>query len=275
MSVITRILPKRRLSRWIGHFMHWEGPTWWTRLSVRTFAWMYKIDLAEAEHPYTSYKSIGDFFVRRLKPGLRPVAESWAVHPADSVITQSGPMDKGTLVQAKGINYYLQEFTQDPDWQRKWVGGYFMTYYLCPTDYHRVHSPVEGKITNVRYMPGHLWPVNEWSTRNVRNLFTVNERVLVEIETDLGPVGVMFVGATNVGYISLHFDSQIKGNQKGPHIFLHKNYTPAIPVKKGDELGMFRMGSTVVMLYPPLFRQRFEKDLSLGPAVRVNGALIV
>lgn len=274
MSVITRILPKRRMSRWIGHLMHWEPPAFLASLTIKAFASFYKIDLDEAEKPYNQYKSIGDFFVRRLKTGIRPVGESWAVHPADSVITQSAPIDGGTMIQAKGITYKLEDFTQDPEAKKKWAGGFFLTYYLCPTDYHRVHSPVDGEITDVRYMPGQLWPVNEWSTTNIKDLFTVNERVLVEIETDLGPVGVVFVGATNVGHIVLSFDDKVRGNQKGPHIFQHKRYTPHIPVHKGSELGMFRMGSTVVMLYPPSFRQAFENDLQKGPRVRVNGALI-
>lgn len=274
MSAITRILPKRRLSRWVGHFMHWQGPKFWAHRSIKAFASMYNIDLNEAEKPYTEYKSIGDFFVRRLKPGIRPIGTSWAVHPADSKITQAAGIDNGTLIQAKGITYKLNEFTQDPDCDKKWAGGFFMTYYLCPTDYHRVHSPVDGNITDVRYMPGHLWPVNEWSTTNIKDLFSINERVLVEIETDLGPVGVVFVGATNVGHIALSFDDTIRGNQKGPHIFQHKRYSPEIPVHKGSELGMFHMGSTVVMLYPPSFRQKFENNLNLGPSVRVNASLI-
>lgn len=254
--------------------MHWAPPSFLAHWSIKAFARFYNINLDEAEKPYTSYTSIGDFFVRRLKPGIRPVGESWAVHPADSVITQSAPIDGGTLIQAKGITYKLEDFTQDPEAKKKWAGGYFLTYYLCPTDYHRVHSPVDGQITNVRYMPGELWPVNEWSTTNVKDLFTANERVLVEIETDLGPVGVVFVGATNVGHIVLSFDEKIKGNQKGAHIFNHKRYTPDIPIHKGTELGMFRMGSTVVMLYPPNFRQAFENHLNKGPSVKVNASLI-
>ncbi|MBO9668091.1 MAG: phosphatidylserine decarboxylase [Bdellovibrio sp.] len=254
--------------------MHFEGPKWFARATIRGFAWWYNIALEEAEKPYTEYKSIGDFFVRHLKSGIRPIGPTWAVHPADSKITQAAPIDNGTLIQAKGHTYKLRDFTQDPDCDKKWAGGFFMTYYLCPTDYHRVHSPVDGQITDVRYMPGELWPVNEWSTTNVPNLFSVNERILVEIQTDLGPVGVMFVGATNVGHIVLSFDDKIAGNQKGPHIFQHKHYSPEIPTHKGSELGMFRMGSTVVMLYPPAFRQKFEKELNLGPSVRVNGALI-
>lgn len=273
MSEITRLLPKRRLSRWIGHFMHWQGPKWWAKLSVKTFAKMYNIDLNEAEKPYSDYPSIGEFFIRKLKAGIRPIGQGWAVHPADSKITQAEPIHKGALIQAKGITYDLLNFTQDQDSLKKWDEGMFLTYYLCPTDYHRVHSPVDGVISDVRYMPGELWPVNEWSTTNIKNLFTVNERVLVEIQTELGPVGVVFVGATNVGHIVLSFDSQVRGNQKGPHIFQHKKYHPEIPVKKGDELGMFRMGSTIVMLYPKAFREKFGNQLNKGPEVRVNANL--
>lgn len=254
--------------------MHYRGPQWWAHFSVKAFASFYKINLEEAEKPYTEYPSIGDFFIRRLKAGRRPVAAAWAVHPADSKITQCAPIDDGTLIQAKGITYKLSDFTQDPECEKKWAGGCFLTYYLCPTDYHRVHSPVDGQITSVRYMPGQLWPVNEWSTVNIKDLFTVNERILVEIETELGPVGVVFVGATNVGHIVLSFDDKIQGNQKGPHIFQHKTYSPEIQTHKGAELGMFRMGSTVVMLYPAAFRQKFEGRLNQGPRVQVGGALV-
>ncbi|HEX7673876.1 MAG TPA: archaetidylserine decarboxylase [Bdellovibrio sp.] len=274
MSAITRILPKRRLSRLAGKIMHYRGPQWWAHFSVKTFASFYKINLEESEKPYTEYPSIGEFFVRRLKPGIRPIGETWAVHPADSVITQAAPIDDGTLIQAKGHTYKLSEFTQDPDCDKKWAGGFFLTYYLCPTDYHRVHSPVDGEIVSSRYMPGQLWPVNEWSTTNIPNLFSINERMLVEIETDLGPVGVVFVGATNVGHICLSFDEKMQGNQKGPHIFEHKIYSPEIPTHKGSELGMFRMGSTVVVIYPPMFRQKFEGHMNLGPNVRVNAPLL-
>ncbi len=251
--------------------MHWEGPSWWARLTVSWFARHYRIDLNEAELDVSQYKSIGDFFVRRLKPGLRPLANSWAVHPADSEITQAAPIVSGSLIQAKGLNYLLSEFTQDPEASQKWEGGFFITYYLCPTDYHRVHSPVEGVITDARHIPGDLWPVNSWSTRKIKNLFGVNERVLVEIKTDLGPVGVVFVGATNVGHIELAFDKTIHGNQEALK-FRHERYTT--PVSRGEELGLFRMGSTVVLLYPPHFRQQVEKNLDLRPLVKVNSALL-
>lgn len=273
MSVITKILPKRRLSRLVGKIVHWEGPKWWAHWSIKTFANFYKISLPDAEKPYTDYPSIGEFFVRKLKAGIRPVATSWAVHCADSRITQCEAIAGGKMIQAKGFTYTAEEFTQDKNALQKWEGGVFMTYYLCPTDYHRVHSPVSGTITDVRYMPGKLWPVNQWSTSNIENLFSINERMLVEIETDLGPVAVVLVGATNVGHICLSFDDHFHGNQKSAHIFEHKRYSPGISIKAGDEIGMFRMGSTAVILFPPLFREKFADQLDQGPLVKVNSAL--
>lgn len=274
MSFITRVLPRRSLSRIVGRFMHWKGPAFWARISVRLFAKIYKINVQEAEMPIEQYPSIGDFFVRRLKAGVRPIGDALALHPADSVITQCARIRNGKLIQAKGFTYSLGEFTQDAGALKKWEGGLFATYYLCPTDYHRVHSPVDGQITNVRYIPGDLWPVNEWSTNNILDLFPLNERVLVEIETEFGPVGVVFVGATNVGFIELFFDQEIKGNQAGPHVFKHKRYEPEINIHRGAELGLFRMGSTIVMLYPPEFANRYEGNLNLGPQVKVNANFV-
>jgi phosphatidylserine decarboxylase len=273
MSAITKYLPKRQLSRFIGKFIHWQGPKWWARSSIRLFAWYYNINLSEAEKSYVDYASIGDFFVRRLKRGVRPVGDGWALHPADSRITQAMPIESGTLIQAKGLTYSLKDFTQDDDCAKKWDEGLFITYYLCPTDYHRVHSPVDGKITNVKLVPGELWPVNDWSTSNIPQLFSVNERVLVEIQTPLGPVGVVFVGATNVGQICLSFDDSVRGNQDEDLSIRYKSYEPAISIKKSDELGMFRMGSTVVMLYPRAFRDKYQNHLNLGPTVKVNASL--
>lgn len=253
--------------------MHWKGPRLWARLSIYSFARFYKINLSEAEKPYSEYPSIGEFFIRKLKPAVRPLGEGWALHPADSVITQNQVISKGQIIQAKGISYTLQEFTADTSADEKWDDGYFLTYYLCPTDYHRVHSPVSGKIVGVRHIAGELWPVNAWSTANVANLFTVNERILVEIETELGLVGVMFVGATNVGHIILSFDESIRGNERAIKKPYYKSYSPALDIHKGDELGMFRMGSTVVMLYPKTFTQRYQGQLQLGPQVRVKASL--
>lgn len=249
---ILYLLPKNSLSRLVGFLVHLQLPRPLATWSIRTFGNFYKINLSEAEKPPEAYKSIGDFFVRRLKEGLRPLGAGPVVHPADSRISQAAAITEGKLVQAKGKMYSLQGLLcadDEAEVLKKYQGGFFATYYLCPTDYHRVHSPVTGAITSVTHVPGALWPVNEWSVGRIEELFCVNERVIIEIQTESGPVTVVMVGATNVGKMSLSFEPQILSNQshvKSPQRIV---YSPQKPVKKGDELGAFHMGSTVVMVY--------------------------
>lgn len=272
MSAITRFFPKNHLSYLVGQLVHIRLPGFLNRFIIANFAKAYHINLDEAEFPYEKYPSLGDFFVRKLKPGIRPLGGTWAVHPADAVITQAGKISGGKLIQAKNRTYSLQNFIKDPNALEKYGDGTFLTYYLCPTDYHRVHSPVSGEIKRALHIPGALWPVNSWSTENIHELFSVNERVLVEIETDRGLVGVMFVGATNVGQIILSFDSEIKGNQLLSEAINEKVYT-GIKIKKGEELGMFRMGSTVVMFYSKSTNVTAHEE-QINKPVRVNSAFI-
>lgn len=270
MTALVRYLPRKWMSRMMGKILHIRGP--WSSVLIWLFAGFYRINLAEAEKPYWSYPSLGEFFVRRLKTAMRPLAGAWAVHPADAVVTQCGEIVDGTLIQAKGLTYRLQEFIEDPDALLKYDKGTFLTYYLCPTDYHRVHSPVSGLIRSVTYMPGDLWPVNAWSTKNIPRLFRTNERVYVEIATELGPVGVVFVGATNVGSIEVFATPELKTNQ-GKRAFRHFLDVPQ-DITKGDELGMFRMGSTIVLLLGPEIRQKMNSLLvQPGGRTRVRSAL--
>lgn len=272
MSAVTKFLPKNHVSFFIGWLVHLPLPRFiWTPL-IRLFAHHYAIKLEEAELSVDEYPSLGEFFIRRLKPGARPLASTKVVHPADSVVTQADRILSGKLVQAKGKYYSAAELIADPKALEVYEGGFFVTYYLCPTDYHRVHSPVTGIIKKISHIPGRLWPVNNWSTENIPELFSVNERVSLEIETYQGFVNVVFVGATNVGQIELFVDSEIRGNQ----FVLSKNLVKEglnISIEKGQELGCFRMGSTVVMLYGKSFDVDDQKFKSLhSQAVQVNSA---
>lgn len=270
MSAITRFLPKNHLSYLIGQLVHIRLPAFLNKLIIANFAKAYKINLDEAEFPIEKYPSLGEFFVRRLKSGIRPVGQTWAVHPADAFITQAAPIRDGKLIQAKNKTYSVESFTQDKEALKKFGNGVFLTYYLCPTDYHRVHSPVNGEIIKVIHIPGNLWPVNPWSTENIHEIFSINERIVVEIETDRGTVGLVFVGATNVGHIVLAFDSEIIGNQLLSNAVREKSYKGTF-IKKGDEIGMFRMGSTVVMLYSEKTIAADKVAGFLGQHVKVNG----
>lgn len=276
MSAITKFLPRNHLSYLVGKIVHWRGPTWWARLTIEIFARVYNINVGEAELPLDKYPSLGDFFVRKLKSGRRPVAESaWVVHPADSQISEHGEIHQGRLIQAKGRYYHLKEFLFQENAAEIYDQGYFVTYYLCPTDYHRVHSPVDGFIRKVTHVPGELWPVNKWSVENVQDLFSVNERIILDIATEFGPVSLVFVGATNVGQIILSFDKNFIGNQLPP---MGENksveYQDPIEIQKGQELGMFRMGSTVVMVYSEGFRTLYPGKLKLNRYVRYGQALV-
>lgn len=286
MSAITRFLPKNHLSYLTGKFVHLKLPKFINTWLIATFAKAYNIDLTEAELAVEAYPSLGEFFIRKLKPGIRPVGTTWAVHPADSVITQASRIREGKLIQAKDKTYSLAQFTAQDNavgsvagsavgsavTHLKWHDGIFLTYYLCPTDYHRVHSPVTGVIKKVVHIPGALWPVNSWSTANIDELFSINERVLVEIETDRGLVGVVFVAATNVGQIILSFDSEIVGNQFKAAQNVEKAYN--LKISKGDELGAFRMGSTIVMLYAKGVLPDENVENFLGKTARVNANFV-
>lgn len=258
----------------VGTIVHLNVPGALGRWSVRTFAGYYKINMSEAEHSIESYSSIGALFTRKLKKSIRPVGLGTCVHPADSRLTTLGTIAENTLMQAKGYKYSLSEFLVDSSALEKWKGGFYATYYLCPTDYHRVHSPVSGEVTKVTVVPGRLWPVNTWSVKAIRNLFAINERVLVEIKTAHGLVIVVLVGATNVGSMSLAFDERVRSNLGGE--VRHFYYHPQVKIEKGQELGTFHMGSTVVVLYSPEFVSHLDLSrVTQAESVKMGEDLIL
>lgn len=271
MTFLTKYLPRKGLSYWVGRLMAWEGPSFWVQTCINIFVELYNVNLTEIEKRPEQYKSLGEFFCRKLRPGVRPIASSWAVHPTDSEVIQKGFIHDSKLIQAKGIEYNLLKLTEDPLCHDKFGEGYFITYYLCPTDYHRVHSPVSGFITHVTFVRGDLWPVNNWAIQAINGLYGVNERIIIDIATEYGPVSVILVGALNVGYMTLSFDEKVRGNhnQKSQR----KKYPVPIEIKKGDELGMFRMGSTVVVLYSNEFKNKFKESLAPPRRVKVGQAL--
>ncbi|MFN8846548.1 MAG: archaetidylserine decarboxylase [Bdellovibrionales bacterium] len=244
---ILHFLPRRALSRFIGVLARAESPRFIIQFVIQMFQTAYGINLNEAEKPLSEYKSLNEFFTRKLKTGLRPIQEGFAVHPADSRISRLGVIDQGTLIQAKGITYELSEFIGDAEKASRYEKGAFLVYYLCPTDYHRVHSPVEGLIKDIKRLGADLWPVHDESVVEIPQLFIRNERVVVSLQTQLGPVEVVFVGATNVGSIEI-FKSV------------------GDVVRKGEELGVFQFGSTVVMIYPKEVKVATDK-IKLEPVL--------
>jgi phosphatidylserine decarboxylase len=241
-------VPKRLLSRLTGVIMRMPIPGPLRGAMNKGFAKFFKIAAEEAEHQAAHYGSFDAFFTRKLKPGAR-VLKGTFIHPVDGKITEQGEVKSGELIQAKGWTYPLGEFLGDELLAKAYEGGSFATYYLCPADYHRVHAPLAGNLVSARHIPGMLWPVNEWSVTNIRRLFNLNERVVMNFQTPEGRWSLVMVGATNVGHITVSLDPSISTNKWMWHAPTERRYTPEIPVKAGDELGIFHLGSTVICVY--------------------------
>lgn len=261
LNHLLRVIPKNHLSAFVGNLVHTRLPESLAKASVQWFANRYSINMQEAEHPISYYRTIGELFTRNLKSGVRPI-QNGVVHPVDGRITAWGEIKAGTLIQAKGRSYQLHEFLDSPEQANKFEGGVYFTYYLCPTDYHHVHSPVGGEVVETRAIPGQLWPVNDWSVSHIEDLFSRNERIVSYIRTDSATIGLVMVGATNVGKMTVTYDKDIVTNSCNKK--LSRTYDPGRKIKKGEKIGTFHMGSTVVMLYPPDYLSLAKEDPS-GP----------
>ncbi len=246
---ILRYLPKNYLSYGFGKLAGMPLPPPLNSAVIKWFAATYNINLAEAEQEISQYRSLGDFFVRALKPGSRPIGEG-LVHPCDAAITEFGKVENQTLIQAKGINYKLIDLLKSQDLAGQLEGGTFVTYYLCPADYHRVHAPADMLVHACTHVPGQLWPVNSWSVTNISNLFPRNERLVAHLEINKRPAALVMVGATNVGKMTVEFDKTLVTNTLRSRL-VNREYRPPILMKAGDPFGAFHMGSTVVMIYAP------------------------
>jgi phosphatidylserine decarboxylase len=244
-----RYVPKNHLSRAIGRLVHARLPRPVARRLVQWFAKTYEIDTAAAGKELHEYPSVGHFFIRDLREGLRPV-EGDFVSPVDGVLRNFGVVESGRIEQVKGKSYTIARFLGDDQYAARYEKGTYFNLYLSPQDYHHVHSPVGGRIVRSVHIPGKLWPVNDWSLANVDELFSINERVVTYIECALGLVAVVMIGATNVGKISVVYDDFIS-NAAGTTRTAVRSYDPAVVIEAGARLGTFHMGSSVVMILEP------------------------
>ncbi|HEY0139783.1 MAG TPA: archaetidylserine decarboxylase [Thermoanaerobaculia bacterium] len=267
-----RYVPKNHLSRFIGRLVHTRLPKPLARRLVHWFARTYQIDVDAAGKPIHEYPSIGHFFTRDLREGLRPI-ESDFVSPVDGVLRNYGNVENGRLEQVKGKTYTVSRFLGDDEYARRFEHGTYFNLYLSPQDYHHVHTPVGGDIVRSVHIPGRLWPVNDWSLANVDELFSINERVVTYIECNLGLVAVVMIGATNVGKISVSYDTFIS-NAANTTRNVQRNYAPPIAIAAGDRLGTFHMGSSVVMLLEPGKIDVEKVRLQRGKKVQYGAAVL-
>lgn len=249
------IMPKHLLSRLVGKLAA-ARLGWFSHCLIKLFIRAYRIDMTEARYEKASdYASFNEFFTRPLKEGIRPLAtESHLVaHPVDGTISQLGDITDGQLVQAKNHQYSLQTLLGGkPDTAAPFADGKFATIYLAPKDYHRIHMPLTGTLREMIYVPGELFSVNPLTAENVPGLFARNERVVTIFDTEQGPFALVLVGATIVASIETVWAGTVTP-PAGKQIFRWSYPATgdnAVTLQKGDEMGRFKLGSTVVLAFP-------------------------
>ncbi len=248
-------------------------PTALRPLAYRAFARAVGANLEEAELALDEYPSFGDFFARRLRTGARSIDPDRRViiSPSDGVAAAVGTVEHGTLVQAKGRNYTLAELLASEDFASKFEGGEYGTIYLSPRDYHRVHTPITGRIRGFTYVPGALWPVNPKVVARRDGVFSRNERVVIELNCpELGDVALVMVGAAGVGNIVLRAGGEELSSAALRRDGQLHRVELDVAVERGDELGAFRLGSTVILVFG---RGRARLGLSEGHAVSFGEAI--
>jgi len=241
---------------------------------IRGFVRLYDVDTDEAELPVPDgYASFNAFFTRALRPGARPLDADPAsiVSPADGVIQQIGVLRGDALLQVKGIDYSASDLLATD--AGSYRDGLFATIYLAPSNYHRIHMPVAGRIERMTHVPGELWSVNATTAARVPRLFSRNERLVFHCQAPWGRFAVVLVGALNVGSISTAWAGEVLPRKE--RTVWHWDYgaeDPSVRLERGSLLGQFNMGSTVVLLLPSR-HGRWRDSLAAGQAVRVGGAL--
>jgi phosphatidylserine decarboxylase len=252
--LLQYLLPKHLLSRLVGRLAAMEGGKF-SQWLIRRFIRQYRVDMSEARHEDpTHYASFNDFFTRALKEDARPLVEGDEVlaMPVDGAISQLAPISQGRIIQAKGHDYSARALLGgDKALAEPFMGGDFATIYLAPKDYHRIHMPVDGVLKTMIYVPGELFSVNPLTASRVPGLFARNERVVCIFDTPAGPMALVLVGATIVASIETVWAGTVTP-PTGKRI-QRWDYDPATAPRlaKGDEMGRFKLGSTVVCLFAP------------------------
>jgi phosphatidylserine decarboxylase len=264
------LLPQHALSNAM-YALTRSKTSWWKKAFINWFIRQYNVDMSEAiETSPDTYACFNDFFTRALKPEARPICEAAnaLACPVDGFVSQSGKIERGRIFQAKGQDYSLDELLAGHDeWATSFTDGHFATLYLSPSDYHRIHMPIAGTLSDMTYVPGRLFSVSPATTRAIPRLFARNERVIAHFETELGPMALILVGAIFVGSMETVWHGMVtpphggsinhwnyKSNPSGLSDALVSSGSKAqqmIQLGKGEELGRFNMGSTVILLFPP------------------------
>ncbi|MCF6136141.1 archaetidylserine decarboxylase [Pseudalkalibacillus berkeleyi] len=265
LKYILVLLPHHGITFLVGSFMKLRISKYAIPLYIRA----YNIETATVKRPLKEFKSLNDFFTRHLKSHARPIdshKESF-VSPVDGVISQFGRIEDGQIIQAKGVAYDVEQLLADSDKASLFKYGSYMTIYLSPQDYHRIHVPYDGDITGYSYIPGRLYPVNKLGVSSINGLFTKNERLSTFLDTPYGKMAIVKVGALIVGSVQLAYLEHVEQRHKGER---HKESfeTPKF-IRKGEEIGHFEFGSTVILLFDK-DQVEFIETVQIGESVKMG-----
>jgi phosphatidylserine decarboxylase len=264
------LLPKKALTALAGGMAKIETP-WIKNYLIQSFIQKYQVNMQEAliEDP-KQYRHFNDFFIRHLKPALRPISSADLISPVDGTISAIGEVQAGTLLQAKGRYYTVQALlAQDPVYQQ-FAQGRFVTLYLAPKDYHRVHMPLQAQLQQSIYVPGQLFSVQPSSTQVIHQLFARNQRLIVLFETSIGLMAMILVGATIVGNIGTSWQGALP---KTSSILRSDHTKQPLSLSKGSEMGYFQLGSTVILLFAKGDALQWRSDLKIHSRLRLGEAL--
>ena len=268
----VRVLPRMRLSRALGALTSARVPQPVLDAAIQAFVRAYGVDLAEVDMPVDGFRTFDEFFTRRLRDGARPVDpdSSVLVSPADGRLEDLGAISADGELTVKGQPYTAADLLGDAEDARAYEGGRYFIVYLSPRDYHRVHAPTCGNVQCVRYIPGTLFPVNRIGTDHIPQLFARNERLAIVQQSAVhGRVTTIMVGAIGVGRIGLSFDEVETNRGYSPGV---RRYAEGSVVRdRGDELGVFHMGSTAIVMLPPACA--LETYVEAGASVRMGQAI--
>ncbi len=266
-----RAIGDPRLSKVMHRLVTARPPAPVVHGAIRTFARLYNVNLEEAALGVAEFDTFQDFFTRKLKAGERTIESEpgFVPSPADGKLSAFGSLGEGRLVQAKGVEYSLDALVGDSNDADAYRHGSYAVIYLAPHNYHRVHCAWRGELTSWRYLPGALFPVNSVGLAHVPGLFARNERIIGHFDTEFGRAALIMVGATFVGHMSVAF-SDVKSNAGLPASGRVRVGTP-VPFARGDEFGVFEMGSTVVLLFE---RADLAPALPLGSPIRMGQAAL-
>jgi phosphatidylserine decarboxylase len=273
-SIPSYLMPKKALTGLAGFLAEVKIPAIKNYL-IRDFIHKYGVNMQEAleENP-ESYACFNDFFIRALKPACRPLAEADLIAPVDGLVSEIGEIERGMLLQAKGRLYSVSDLLAcEPEKALAFENGRFATLYLSPKDYHRVHMPMQGTLSHMVYVPGQLFSVQPATARLIPRLFARNERLVVYFNTRVGVMAMVLVGATIVGAIGTSWHGDVVRGRRLQRTDYNRSKDKPIVLPQGAEMGYFKLGSTVILLFAEGKRITWDPALNAGSAIRFGQAL--